>query len=213
MTDVMLKALMPQLPYIIGLSVVAWLVQLPQFKGWLGETLVRLKLRLGLTRRLYCVFNNVLLPSAAGTTQIDHIVLSPFGVFVIETKHYTGWIFGSERQATWTQTLGGRRYRFQNPLRQNYAHTKAVEALLDVPGDAVFSIVAFTGDAKLKSALPSNVFTDSGYLAYIRAHKTLQLDAATLSACHQKLAAAKATSGRAATKAHVQMLRARSSDS
>lgn len=213
MADVILNALTPHLPLIAGLAMITWLLQSPRFKGWLGEAMVNLKLRLGLRRQVYCVFHNVLLPTPSGTTQVDHIVLSPFGVFVIETKHYAGWIFGSEHQPTWTQTLGGRRYRFQNPLHQNYAHTKAVQALMGLPAESVFSIVVFTGKAKLKSALPANVFTDSGYLAYIRAHRTPQLDADTLATCHQRLAAAKAASSRAAAKAHVQMLRTRSSDS
>jgi len=41
-------------------------------------------------------------PDGKGTTQIDHIVVSRYGIFVIETKNYRGWIFGSEKQRDWT---------------------------------------------------------------------------------------------------------------
>src|SRR5262249_40940194 len=56
-----------------------------------------------------------------------------FGIFCIETKSYKGWIFGNAQQEYWTQVIYRYRYKFYNPLRQNYAHIKAVEALL---GDA-----------------------------------------------------------------------------
>lgn len=51
---------------------------------------------------------------------------SRFGIFAIETKNMQGWIFGSKRQAEWTQKIYKRTFKFQNPLRQNYKHTKAL---------------------------------------------------------------------------------------
>ena len=92
----------------------------PTIKGWVGEKKVARYLR-----RLseeYTVLNDVILPTETGTTQIDHIVVSPYGVFVIETKNYRGWIFGGEKSAQWTQNIYGHKRSFMNPLRQNYAH-------------------------------------------------------------------------------------------
>ena len=60
----------------------------------------------------YYPFNDVILKTPDGTTQIDHILISPYGIFVIETKDYSGWIFGSERQKKWTQSLFTREYIF-----------------------------------------------------------------------------------------------------
>lgn len=54
-------------------------------------------------------------------------VVSPYGVFVIETRNMDGWIFGSEKQPVWTQKFPRKSFRFQNPLRQNYKHVKAIE--------------------------------------------------------------------------------------
>ncbi|WP_374693676.1 nuclease-related domain-containing protein [Microbulbifer sp. TB1203] len=56
-----------------------------------------------------------------------------------------GWIFGGEHQAQWMQRIYKKSFKFQNPLRQNYKHVKALEALLDVPADTIHSVVVFAG--------------------------------------------------------------------
>lgn len=53
----------------------------------------------------YHLMNHVTLRLKDGTTQIDHILVTRFGVFVIETKDYKGWIFANAKQANWTQVL------------------------------------------------------------------------------------------------------------
>lgn len=63
----------------------------------------------------YTVLNDVILPTQAGTTQINHIVVSPYGVFDIETKNYKGWIFGGVKSTQWTQNIYGRKSNFMNP--------------------------------------------------------------------------------------------------
>ena len=80
----------------------------------------------------YKVLDDLMLPSRGNTntTQIDHIVVSDFGIFCIETKSYSGWIFGNAQQKHWTQVLYRYKKKFYNPLRQNYAHIKAVEAIV-----------------------------------------------------------------------------------
>lgn len=90
----------------------------------------RLKSALDLTD--YRVVNNVLLPSLGNTstTQIDHIVFSIYGIFVIETKSHQGWIFGSRSSKQWTQVLYRSKYRLNNPIHQNYAHIRAIEDIL-----------------------------------------------------------------------------------
>ncbi|MEG2076199.1 MAG: nuclease-related domain-containing protein, partial [Victivallaceae bacterium] len=72
---------------------VAWIFKQPAVKGKFGEWLVALCLKLGLDKNKYRILNNVMISdNADGTTQIDHVVLSPFGIFVIETKNMKGWI-------------------------------------------------------------------------------------------------------------------------
>ena len=94
------------------------------------------------------LLNHITLPFKGGTTQIDHILVTKFGVFVIETKNYKGWIFASEDGKKWTQVLYRLKFPFQNPLIQNKRHVQAVRDLLDfLPDHAVKPIVIFTGSA------------------------------------------------------------------
>lgn len=64
-----------------------------------------------------------------------------YGIFVIETKNYKGWIYGSERDRQWTQVIYKRKERFQNPLRQNCRHTKVLSELTGIPHN-LFKLVS-----------------------------------------------------------------------
>lgn len=137
-------------------------------KGFLGELAVTTAKKLFLDAETYFDINNVTIPTSNGTTQIDHVIVSRYGIFVVETKNMDGWIFGSENQAEWTQSLpGGRKFKFQNPLRQNFRHTKALSEFLGVDHDKLFSIVFFIGECHLKTAMPESVMTE-GYSSYIK---------------------------------------------
>lgn len=119
----------------------------------------------------YHLMNHVTLRLEDGTTQIDHILVSRFGVFIIETKDYKGWIFASAGQANWTQVLFRYRFKFQNPIFQNARHVRAVQALLDfLPPGALKSVVVFTGEAKFKTDVPRGVFYISRLVDYLREH-------------------------------------------
>lgn len=150
------------------------------FKGFVGETVINLATWLMLDKQTYYRLNNITLPLAnGGSTQIDHVIVSIHGIFVIETKHYKGWIFGSERQAQWTQTIMGRKYKFQNPLRQNYLHIKTLAELLTLDMHYFHSIIVFIGECELKTRdeLPKNVMK-SGMVTYIKNKQNILLTAA-----------------------------------
>jgi len=126
----------------------------PRIKGWLGEKSVNLVLR-KLPPDEYRILNDIMIPNQGNSTQIDHVVVSRYGVFVIETKTMKGFIYGSEKDKMWTQVINPRsKFQFMNPLRQNYAHVKALEELLG--GNHVYPIVAFA-DGKFKKQMPPNV--------------------------------------------------------
>lgn len=99
--------------------------------GDCGESTVSRELH-NLDLSHYLVLDNVYLPSSGNTdsTQIDHIVISTYGIFCIETKSCGGWVFGSENQKYWTHVFYKKRYQLLNPLRQNYAHTRAIERVI-----------------------------------------------------------------------------------
>jgi hypothetical protein len=138
-----------------------------------GERAVRERLRSTFQSRNYHLLNNVTLPCPGGTTQVDHILVSRFGVFVIESKHYTGWIFGDAKSRQWTQVVYRTKNQFQNPLHQNYKHCKEVVRLLDfLPEASILPAVVFTGDAEFKSGVPDGVFTLRLLVGHIEAFQT-----------------------------------------
>ena len=137
-------------------------------KGLFGELQSTLAKKVLLDANVYEDINNVTLPTSNGTTQIDHIIVSRFGIFVIETKNMSGWIFGDEKSPQWTQSLpGGKKFQFQNPLHQNYKHVKALQEFLGVEEEKIFSVVMFWGEAEFKTPMPANVMTH-GYVPYIK---------------------------------------------
>jgi Nuclease-related domain len=116
----------------------------------------------------YHLLNHLTIRLKDGTTQIDHVLVSRFGIFVIETKNYRGWIFASPGDRYWTQVFYQAKFRFQNPLRQNHGHVRAIQELLDfLPADVIHPVVVFTGDAVFKTNIPDGVFTLTGFLAYV----------------------------------------------
>lgn len=129
------------------MAILLWL--LPS-KGKVGEMVVKYRLK-KLPAEEYIVLNDVLLPTQKGTSQIDHLVISVYGIFVIETKFYTGWIYGSEYSEYWTQNIFGAKYKFYNPILQNAGHVRVLRYLLKDYGDVfIFPIVAFSLEADLK---------------------------------------------------------------
>lgn len=143
----------------------------PFLKGKLGEFAVSAHVKLYLDKQNYSLLNDcTLLDEQSQTTQIDHILLSPFGIFVIETKNYKGWIFGSERQKNWTQKIYKKTYKFQNPLHQNYKHQKVLEYVLAdiVDADQIHSVIVFMPDCEFKTTMPSNVFRGAGWIDYVK---------------------------------------------
>jgi restriction system protein len=124
-----------------------------------GETVVRGLIASNFKAPSFHLLNNVTIPFQDGTTQIDHILVSTKGVFVIEVKHYSGWIFGDEKSGQWTQALYRIKNRFQNPIHQNYRHVKAIQQMLDfLPREQINSIVVFSGSAEFKTPIPNGVF-------------------------------------------------------
>jgi len=161
----------------------------PVLKGWVGEAKTKLTQRIFLDSKEYYSFNNLIIQEESGSTQIDHIVVSKYGVFVIETKNMSGWIFGSERNARWTQVFPNKKkVAFQNPLRQNYRHTMSLSKYLGMNHDKVFSIVVFWGDCKFKTEIPENVVSGGmlGCTKYIKSKSEILLtDDEVTSICDQ----------------------------
>ena len=141
-----------------------------KIKGFIGEKAISLLIN-GLPEDKYRVLNNIMLRSSHGLTQVDHIIVSVYGIFVIETKNYKGWITGGEHSDNWTKNMFGHKYKFRNPLKQNYAHIKALMELLEITDKNVFiSVVAFSGYADLKVKTNENVIYYAELKPLIKEH-------------------------------------------
>ena len=96
-------------------------------------------------------------------SQIDLVVLTSVGIIVMEVKNYSGWIFGNAFHKEWTQVLnyGKSKYRFYNPVKQNYYHILELKRYLRLPLNIPFySLIVFHGNCELKSIndVPENTF-------------------------------------------------------
>lgn len=143
----------------------------PYLKGKMGEFAVAAHAKIYLDQDRYTLLNDCTLPDEQNqTTQIDHILLSSFGIFVIETKNYKGWIFGSQHQKMWTQKIYKKSFKFQNPLHQNYKHQKVLEAVLSdiVEPQFIHSLVVFMPDCEFKTQMPQHVFRGAGWTDYVK---------------------------------------------
>jgi restriction system protein len=162
--------------YLIPFFIVISLIQSAWFKGVMGEFIVNVLARFQLDQNVYHLLKNVTLRTEdGGTTQIDHIIVSVYGVFVVETKNIRGWVFGKPQQRMWIQQIYKHRNKFQNPLHQNYKHVKTLQALLYLADEQVHSVVVFVGKSEFKTPQPPNVTHGIGYIRYIKSKSELLL--------------------------------------
>ncbi len=141
-----------------------------------SETRVVNCLSHGLNPKEYFIFNNLILPSTGSySTQIDHVVISRFGIFVIETKENNGWVFANENREHWTVTYRQqRKYPLANPLRQNYGHIQVLKKEMPFIEENFVSIVVFTGQCEFKTPRIPNVIFETELIEIIQSYtKTL----------------------------------------
>lgn len=136
---------------IVFIILVILKIYAPKIKGSAGE--FKVNSHLSFLGKDYIVLNDILIKSSNGyTSQIDELVLSEYGIFVIETKNYKGWIFGNEKSENWTQVIYKEKHTFRNPIKQNWSHIYTLKNVLsDFPFIRYFPIVVFSGSATLKN--------------------------------------------------------------
>lgn len=138
----------------------------PQYKGKCGENIVN-KILQQMDGDRY-VLNNIMINDNGKSRQIDHIFVSEYGVFVIETKNYAGVIYGREKSTEWKQYLNRKCFNFKNPIHQNYGHEEIVKSVLKGVTDKIYSIVVFTRRCELKVEVTSTVIYEDQLKNYIR---------------------------------------------
>ncbi|WP_417532382.1 NERD domain-containing protein [Marinobacter lipolyticus] len=185
----------------------AGLIKSPWFKGKFGEFLVNLSAWWFLDKSRYRLIKNVTLPTEDGTTQIDHVLVSEFGVFVVETKNMKGWIFGGLHQRLWTQKIYRSNHKFQNPLHQNYKHVKTLQTLLGLGDHQMHSVVVFVGGSRFKTPMPENVTKGLGYVRYIKSQRELVLSPEQVAEVCEKVASGRLKASFATDQAHARHVR------
>ena len=163
-------------------------IYLPTIKGYIGEKRVNQVLRkLG---DEYLIYHDLYVEKKDGkTAQVDHVVLSKYGIFVIETKNYKGWIFGNETQKNWTQVIYKKKTRFYNPILQNQTHIRALKAYLNM-NVSFYSMIVFSNEATLKfenNFLEAKVIKNNQLLKALRKFNTPQIPQQQLNEIQQKM--------------------------
>lgn len=120
-------------------------------KGTYGEYLTYKELEY--IKGPHRILTNVYLPTRNGnTTEIDLIYIHESGIYVLESKNYGGWIFGNERDRTWTQVFKSqRKEKFYNPITQNRGHINNLMRVLNISPNYVKSIIVFSERCTLKN--------------------------------------------------------------
>jgi len=154
--------------WIVPLLLLIGFLGSPRFRGDIAETRVRRLLATGLEKSRYTTFNDITLPAGGGTVHIDHLVISRFGIFVIESQYARGWVSGTEFQDRWKMYRWGRFSRIDNPLHRNTLQVEAVKKILNAPTKILFPMVVLVGQKGFKTAMPERVLTPEKLLAYLR---------------------------------------------
>lgn len=153
--------------FLVFVGIVGVVFNFAWFKGIIGEYKVNSLLERRLDKKNYKLIKDVLLPTEDGTTQIDHIVVSKYGIFVIETKNISNWIFANNGRF-WTQKIFKKNYTFQNPLHQNYKHIKTLEELLGCEENIFSNTIVFSGDCEFKTDVPVGVVKVNKLISHIK---------------------------------------------
>lgn len=97
----------------------------------------------------YLILNDIMFKTNDGHThQIDHIVVSKYGIFVIETKQYNGYIKGNDYDKKWEIYSGKKKFYINNPVHQNYGHVQSLKDILSINDNSFISIVCISSRAK-----------------------------------------------------------------
>jgi hypothetical protein len=196
---------------LFAIITITAILKRPRVKGKIGEAVVNLSNSFQLDKNKYTQIKDVTLELVDGsTTQIDHIVASKYGIFVIETKNMKGRIFGGEHQKQWTQQIYKVKNSFQNPLQQNLRHTKALEEVLELSPSWIFPVVVFVGECEIMTPMPRNVCKGlSSYAKHIKSFSDEIITESELSNIITTLEQKRLKAGAHTDAKHIQNLQSR----
>ena len=207
-SDEMLRILWEQVWWVLPAALLitgARLALKSKMQGAIGEGAVAGTLR----RAALDSLHDVIVPDGrGGLTQIDHLLLSRQGIVVVETKSFSGRIYGRARDKYWTQRFKkGRSARIANPLRQNYGHIKAVEAIVGDRAPVVGRVV-IAGPSEWPKGMPEGVVRKRALARELRSGGSNEAAPAEWAAAWSALKQ-QACTDKAARQAHLAQLRER----
>ena len=155
--------------YLIIFGSIIYFLFANRIRGYLGEIKTGNILN-KLPRKDYKVLNDLMLFSDNKTHQIDHVVISHYGIFVIEMKNYMGKEVGNEFKDKWTQYIGSKTNTFYNPVKQNYGHLRCISDVLDMSMNDLIPVVVFSNETEIMSEC-EYVINLKDMIKYIRSFK------------------------------------------
>lgn len=144
----MLKTFIKPKVLILAMLCILMEVYYKKFIGMAREFWVKRELKK--LPKEYLVINDIMVKTKDNSThQIDHIVISKYGIFVIETKQYNGYIKGNDYDKRWMIKSGKKKFYVKNSLHQNYGHVKSLEEILNLPEEKFISLVCISSRARV----------------------------------------------------------------
>lgn len=201
--------------YFLITATLALLMKLlyPKYRGFMGEFWVKQELK-KLPKDKYRVLNDIMVKQNGTTHQIDHLIISQFGIFVIEMKNYYGYIWGNARKDKWLQQLGynGKyKYYFKNPIHQNYGHVKALEELLNLDNKYFIPIVCFSNQVRLSKDIKDDVVQLDYLVSAIKIYQDSIIEEQSLDTIYNKIVEFNITD-KLERKKHVKNIKAKISE-
>ena len=135
------------------------------------ELLLHLTARFFLNKKDYRYINNLILPTEDETTQIDHILVTRFGIFLVETINLKGSVRGQKNDPRWTLHGNGDTQEIPNPLLSSARHVHALERIFGLRPEMIFPLIVSTADTEFKSEKVDNVIPVRGYRDFICSKK------------------------------------------
>lgn len=171
-------------------AVVAAMVLLTSRRGTDKRSAQKMRKLIGsvLDPATYRPFHDVAFQAREGAVHIDHVLVSPFGVFVIESMDERGEIAGKAFDPDWTRTFRGDTAKFPNPLRPNFNRKLALGNLTGIGEDKLFSVIAFTDEARFAHPMPDNVTRGKGLADYVASRNTPLLTASDIETVTARIA-------------------------
>lgn len=162
---------------------------------WWATLRIRRLLQLELPRSHYTIMQNVWLTGHKELLNIDYLVVSVYGIFVIKQVSGSGLISGKPGDARWLRSTGRKQHYFPNPLFECLGEVKALRSLLGVDASLLNFMLVFAGNVKFNTPMPVNVTRLDGLPLFIEGRDKLLIDFDELPALVGRIRAARPLTG------------------